>query len=56
MKITVTNRPTNHDRQGSTGGNRRLVQWRVTWLIDHSTSLHHLWWHNKKTTPILMKH
>jgi hypothetical protein len=22
----------------STGGNRRLAQWRVTWLIKHSTS------------------
>jgi hypothetical protein len=32
MKITAANRPTNHDRQGSTGGNRRLAQWRVKWL------------------------
>jgi hypothetical protein len=23
--------------------NRRLAQWRVTWLIEHSTSHHHLW-------------
>jgi hypothetical protein len=43
MKITVTNRPTNHDRQGSTGGNRRLAQWRVRWLIEHSTSHQILW-------------
>jgi hypothetical protein len=43
MKITVTNRPTNHDRQGSTGGNRRLAQWRVKWLIEHSTSHQLLW-------------
>ncbi|MBV6480047.1 MAG: hypothetical protein HGGPFJEG_02861 [Ignavibacteria bacterium] len=34
---------TNHDRQGSTGGNRRLAQWRVTWLIEHSTSHQLLW-------------
>ena len=43
MKMTVTNRPTNHGRQGSTGGNRRLAQWRVTWLIEHSTSHQLLW-------------
>jgi hypothetical protein len=24
-------------------GNRRLAQWRVTWLIEHSTSHQHLW-------------
>ncbi len=24
-------------------GNRRLAQWRVKWLIEHSTS-HQLWW------------
>ena len=23
--------------------NRRLAQWRVTWLIEHSTSHQHLW-------------
>ena len=40
MKMTVTNRPTNHGRQGSTGGNRRLAQWRVTWL--HSSSVFQL--------------
>jgi hypothetical protein len=44
MKNVVSNRPTNHDRQGSTGGNRRLAQWRVTWLIGHSTSHQHLWY------------
>jgi hypothetical protein len=32
-----------NDRQGSTGGNRRLAQWRVKWLIEHSTS-HQLFW------------
>ncbi|VBB43661.1 conserved hypothetical protein [uncultured Paludibacter sp.] len=26
-----------------TGYNRRLAQWRVTWLIEHSTSHHLLW-------------
>ncbi len=24
-------------------GNRRLAQWRVKWLIEHSTSHQHLW-------------
>ena len=32
-----------NDRQGSTGGNRRLAQWRVKWLIEHSTSHQLLW-------------
>ena len=26
-----------------TGANRRLAQWRVTWLIEHSTSHQLLW-------------
>jgi len=26
-----------------TAGNRRLAQWRVTWLIEHSTSHQLLW-------------
>ena len=43
MNNTATNRLTNHDRQGSTGGNRRLAQWRVKWLIEHSTSHQLLW-------------
>jgi hypothetical protein len=43
MKMTATNRPKKHGRQGSTGGNRRLAQWRVTWLIEHSTSHQLLW-------------
>ena len=43
MKNEATNRLTNHDRQGSTGGNRRLAQWRVTWLNEHSTSHQLLW-------------
>ena len=44
MKMTATNRPTKHGRQGSTGGNRRLAQWRVKWLIEHSTSHQLLWY------------
>ena len=28
---------------GSTRHNRRLAQWRVTWLIEHSTSHQLLW-------------
>jgi hypothetical protein len=43
MKNVATNRPSNHGRQGSTGGNRRLAQWRVKWLIEHSTSHQILW-------------
>jgi len=43
MKRAITNRLTNHGRQGSTGGNRRLAQWRVKWLIEHSTSHQLLW-------------
>jgi hypothetical protein len=27
----------------TTGYNRRLAQWRVTWLIEHSTFLQLLW-------------
>ena len=32
MKNAATNRPTNHDRQGSTGGNTRLASCGVSWL------------------------
>ena len=32
------------DEQISTTGNRRLAQWRVSWLIEHSTSHQLLWW------------
>jgi hypothetical protein len=24
-------------------GNKHLAQWRITWLIEHSTSHQHLW-------------
>jgi len=30
-------------RKRTTGYNRRLAQWRVTWLIEHSTSHQLLW-------------
>lgn len=43
MKKEASNRQTNHGRQESTGGNRRLAQWRVKWLIEHSTSHQLLW-------------
>jgi hypothetical protein len=33
---------TQTDRR-KTGANRRLAQWRVTWLIEHSTSHQLLW-------------
>jgi hypothetical protein len=42
MRVSKTGH-TNFDRQRSTGGNRRLAQWRVTWLIEHSTSHQLLW-------------
>ena len=29
--------------QSKTAGNRRLAQWRVQWLIEHSTSHQLLW-------------
>ena len=29
--------------KGITAANRRLAQWRVTWLIEHSTSHQLLW-------------
>jgi hypothetical protein len=32
-----------HDRQGTPAYNRRLAQWRVKWLIEHSTSHQLLW-------------
>ena len=31
-------------RRGSPAGNRRLAQWRVKWLIEHSASHQLLWW------------
>ncbi|MCZ2129095.1 MAG: hypothetical protein LC109_02395 [Bacteroidia bacterium] len=32
------------DRKESRPHNRRLAQWRVTWLIEHSTSHQLLWY------------
>jgi len=40
MKIAATNRPTNHGRQGSTGGNMRLASCGVKYL--HSSSVFQL--------------
>ncbi len=37
----TTEKPT--DEKEHRTGNRRLAQWRVTWLIEHSTSHQHLW-------------
>jgi len=34
MKMKATNIPTNHGRQGSTGGNTRLAQWGQTRFIE----------------------
>jgi len=36
MKIILNERKTPH--------NRRLAQWRVKWLIEHTTSHQHLWY------------
>src|SRR5690606_24054328 len=33
-----------NDGKRNTTANRRLAQWRVTWLIEHSTSHQHLWY------------
>ena len=30
-------------KERNTAGNRRLAQWRVKWLIEHSTSHQFLW-------------
>jgi len=43
MRVSKTEH-TNHGRQRSTGGNRRLAQWRVKWLIEHFTSHQLLWY------------
>ena len=37
----LTRRPI--ERQGTPAANRRLAQWRVKWLIEHSTSHQLLW-------------
>jgi len=34
---------TNIDRKEGRSANKRLAQWRVTWLIEHSTSHQLLW-------------
>jgi hypothetical protein len=31
------------EKEITPAGNRRLAQWRVTWLIEHSTSHQLLW-------------
>jgi len=36
--------------EGNTAGNRRLAQWRVTWLIEHYTS-HQLLWYIDSLVP-----
>ena len=36
------NEQTTYKQEGQTA-NRRLAQWRVTWLIEHSTSHQLLW-------------
>jgi hypothetical protein len=43
MRVSKTGQP-NLGRQESTGGNRRLAQWRVKWLIEDSASHQLLWY------------
>ena len=50
-KLTQKNKTYNADRQRhidnekeALGGNRRLAQWRVKWLIEHPTSHQLLWY------------
>jgi hypothetical protein len=38
----TTDRQTDEEKE-ALGGNRRLAQWRVKWLIEHSTSPELLW-------------
>ncbi|MDZ4147208.1 MAG: hypothetical protein U1C58_02900 [Flavobacteriaceae bacterium] len=38
----TTDRQTDEEKE-ALGGNRRLAQWRVTWLIEHSASHQLLW-------------
>jgi hypothetical protein len=38
----TTDRQTDEEKE-ALGGNRRLAQWRVKWLIEHSTSHQLLW-------------
>jgi hypothetical protein len=37
MSNRTTDRQTDEEKE-ALGGNRRLAQWRVKWLIEHSTS------------------
>jgi hypothetical protein len=41
MLINCNNKPNGATR--TPAANRRLAQWRVTWLIEHSTSHQCLW-------------
>lgn len=41
MVMQDTKKASDEDR--TTTANRRLAQWRVTWLIERSTSHQHLW-------------
>ena len=38
----TTDRKTDEEKE-ALGGNRRLAQWRVSWLFEHSTSHQLLW-------------
>jgi len=46
QRVCLSNRTTDrqtHEEKEALGGNRRLAQWRVKWLIEHSTSHQLLW-------------
>jgi hypothetical protein len=42
-KIFLTGQPVNLTTEEARTANRRLAQWRVMWLIEHSTSYQLLW-------------
>jgi hypothetical protein len=47
QRVCLSNRTTDRqtdEEKEALGGNRRLAQWRVKWLIEHSTSHQHFWW------------
>ncbi|MHB1278412.1 MAG: hypothetical protein ACYC1Q_08435 [Bacteroidia bacterium] len=46
QRVCLPNRTTDRQKDEENealGGNRRLAQWRVTWIIEHSTSHQILW-------------
>ena len=47
QRVRLSNRSTDRqtdEEKEALGGNRRLAQWRLNWLIEHSTSHQLLWY------------